>query len=278
MLFIVTALAVFIAAINYELSLAFALSFLMVSVFLLTVIHTFLNLQGITFHGGDAAPCFAGDSAVFRVRAQRHNTRLRDAIHIGAGKALFECFSLTERTEAEIFLPVPALQRGRMTAPRLMVRTVFPLGLWQAWARPDLNMSCLVYPRPQVCDLPAAQPRAGDGEQSSATSGHADFYGLRDYQPGDTRRQIAWKSLARGQGLKTKQFSDPSDRELMLDWEMFAGAPSEVRLSCLCYLILQLAQQGIDYGLRLPAQVFAPDQGDQHKHNLLEALALWQSS
>lgn len=277
MLFIVTALAVFIAAINYELSLAFALSFLMVSVFLLTVVHSFLNLQGITFHGADGSPCFAGDAAVFRVRAQRHNQRLRDAIYIGAGNTLFESFSLTDSSVAEVFLPVPTLQRGRMKAPRLMIRTVFPLGLWQAWARPDLDMSCLVYPRPQTCELPAVQTRADEGEHSSASAGHADFYGLRDYQPGDTRRQIAWKSLARGHGLKTKQFSDPSDRELMLDWDLFAGAPAEVRLSCLCYLILQLAQQGIDYGLRLPGQVFAPDHGEQHKHTLLEALALWQA-
>ncbi|MDO8910093.1 MAG: DUF58 domain-containing protein [Pseudohongiella sp.] len=275
MLFIATALAVFIGAANYELSLAFALSFLMISVFLLTVLHTFSNLQGLTLNGFDAEPCFAGDNAIFKVRVQRTDKRARDGVSIGAGKAVFECFSLVENTVVEVFLPVPAVQRGRMKAPRLMIQTVFPLGLWQAWARPDLNMSCLVYPQPQQCELPSIHSRADDGEHSSSVTGHADFYGLRDYQPGDTRRQIAWKSLARGQGLKTKQFSDPCDREVMLDWSMFAGAPDEVRLSCLCYLVLQMSEQGIDFGLRLPGLMFAPDRGERHKHSLLEALALW---
>jgi uncharacterized protein (DUF58 family) len=275
MLFIVTALAVFIAAVNYELSLAFALSFLMVSVFLLTVVHTFLNLQGLTFNGFDAEPCFAGDNAIFKVRVQRNNTRARDAINIGTDKTLFESFSLVDSSVDEVYLPVAVTQRGRVKAPRLMIQTVFPLGLWQAWARPDLNMSALVYPQPQACELPSSYARNDDGEHSSSVAGHADFYGLRDYQAGDTRRQIAWKSLARGHGLKTKQFSDPSDREVMLDWEMFAGVPVEVRLSCLCYLILKMSEQGTDFGLRLPGQVFAPDHGERHKHNVLEALALW---
>jgi len=283
LLFVVSSVVVFVAAINYALSLAFALSFLMTGVFLLTLLHTFMNLQGLSLQGHRAESCFAGDRAVFRIAVQRNNKRLREAIEVcsptnsKAGKHTYDCqlANLSRNASAEVFLAVETSRRGRFKAPRLMVKTVYPLGLWQAWSRPDLDMQCVVYPRPQICELPASAG-AGDSEDNLASvPGTEDFYGLRNYQPGDSRRQIAWKVLARGQGLKTKQFVDPSDVNLMLDWVQFSGLPLETRLSCLCYQVLQLSSRDIDFGLRLPGQEFVPGRGDEHRQKLLEALALW---
>ena len=283
LLFVVSSVVVFVAAINYALSLAFALSFLMTGVFLLTLVHTFMNLQGLNLQGYSADPCFAGERAVFRIVVRRNDTRIREAIDVCApvadaaikGKHDCQLANLTRAAADEVFLAVPTSERGHFKAPRLRVKTVYPLGLWEAWSRPDLDMQCLVYPRPQVCELP---PSAGAGDKAdnlASVPGTEDFYGLRHYQPGDSRRQIAWKVLARGQGLKTKQFVDPCDVNLMLDWAQFSGLPLETRLSCLCYQVLQLSARDIDFGLRLPGKEFLPGRGDEHRHTLLEALALW---
>lgn len=287
LLFVVTSVVVFVAAINYALSLAFALSFLMTGVFLLALVHTFLNLQGISLHGHRADACFAGDTAVFKIVVQRDDKRVREAIHVcvtdtgnpdkSTAKAQQNCqiANLHQGVSNEVFLAVTTRQRGVFNAPRLMVKTSYPLGLWEAWSRPDLDMQCLVYPRPQVCELPATAGAGDSADNLASVPGTEDFYGLRNYQPGDSRRQIAWKTLARGQGLKTKQFVDACDVNVMLDWAQFSGIDLETRLSCLCYQVLQLSARDIDFGLRLPGREFEPDRGDEHRQRLLEALALW---
>ncbi|MDO9475275.1 MAG: DUF58 domain-containing protein [Pseudohongiella sp.] len=291
LLFVITSVVVFVAAINYALSLAFALSFLMTGVFLLTLVHTFMNLQGITLRGHGAEACFAGDSAVFKIIVQRDDKRIREAIDVGVAdtashtktdnkssaknKYNGQIANLNHSLTTEVFLAVKAPQRGLFKAPRLMVKTAYPLGLWEAWSRPDLDLQCLVYPRPQVCELPASSGAGDSADNLASVPGNEDFYGLRNYQPGDSKRQIAWKTLARGQGLKTKQFVDPCDFNVMLDWTQFSGLDLETRLSCLCYQVLQLSARDVDFGLRLPGQEFAPDRGEEHRRKLLEALALW---
>lgn len=156
LLFVVSSVVVFVAAINYALSLAFALSFLMTGVFLLTLVHTFMNLQGLSLHGHGAEPCFAGDRAVFRIAVQRKDKRFREAIEVcsppnsKADKHKYDCqlANLSTIASDEVFLAVETSRRGYFKAPRLMVKTVYPLGLWEAWSRPDLDMQCVVYPRP----------------------------------------------------------------------------------------------------------------------------------
>ncbi|MDP3518207.1 MAG: DUF58 domain-containing protein, partial [Pseudohongiella sp.] len=246
---------------------------------------------GVTLRGHGAEACFAGDSAVFKIIVQRDDKRIREAIHVGmadsasqtktdtrsSAKSNFngQIANLNHNLTTEIFLAVKAPQRGLFKAPRLMVKTAYPLGLWEAWSRPDLDLQCLVYPRPQVCELPASSGAGDSADNLASVPGSEDFYGLRNYQPGDSRRQIAWKTLARGQGLKTKQFVDPCDFNVMLDWTQFSGLDLETRLSCLCYQVLQLSARDVDFGLRLPGQEFGPGRGDEHRRNLLEALALW---
>jgi uncharacterized protein (DUF58 family) len=48
----------------------------------------------------------------------------------------------------------------------------------------------------------------------------------------------------------------------------------EQKLSRLCAWVLQADQQGLDYGLRLPAVDIPPGSGEAHKRQCLEALAL----
>ncbi len=72
-----------------------------------------------------------------------------------------------------------------------------------------------------------------------------------------------------------KQFVDGRDEQRMLDWDMFPGLDSELRLSYLCYMILQMEGSDCDYGLQMPGNSIAPARGEAHQRRLLEVLALW---
>ncbi|HEY0633740.1 MAG TPA: DUF58 domain-containing protein, partial [Gammaproteobacteria bacterium] len=59
LLFGLVLLAMLFGAINYNNSLAYALTFLLTSVAMVSIFHTFRNLHGLTFHIGHATPVFA---------------------------------------------------------------------------------------------------------------------------------------------------------------------------------------------------------------------------
>lgn len=278
LLYVAATTLIFVTAINYVLSLAFGLAFLMVSLFILCILHTFRNLQHLTIKGIGGAAVFAGEDASFTVLLQCQPGRMHEALELNFPKGLISRADLIEGEQLRVNVYLPTQRRGVLKAPRLLVQTRFPLGLWRAWSMLDLDMRCLVYPAPVACPLPGAVSSAGVGKGTSTQPGSDDFHGLRNYQPGDSLKQVAWKNLARGQGLKVKQFVDSSDDRFMLDWAMFAGLDAEARLSRLCYWVLKLARGEVDYGLNIPGVVIPPGRGDAHRQRLLSALALWQQS
>lgn len=275
-LFVAATALIFVTAINYVLSLAFALAFLMVSLFLLCILYTFRNLQHLSLQGLGADPVFAGEDAAFLLSVQGQGAQQHEMLELRFPGQSFSRLAVLSQQAQKLTVYLPTQHRGLLVAPRLQVQTRFPLGLWRAWSYVDLALDCLVYPRPLACPLPAALRGKLSGRAESLQVGVEDFHGLRAYQRGDSLKQIAWKNLARGQGLQVKQFVETSDERLLLDWDMFAGAGHEERLSKLCYWVLQLSQRHIDFGLRIPGLEIALGQGGAHRQRALRALALWQ--
>jgi uncharacterized protein (DUF58 family) len=156
------------------------------------------------------------------------------------------------------------------------VRTYYPLGLVRAWSWIDLDVAGIVYPRPAAAgELPLD---AGRGDQGYATHdpGAEDFSGFRNYLPGDPLRHVAWKTLAKGQPLQTREYVAYADRCVWLDWEQSSGAGDlEARLSLLCRWVLELHRMQAQYGLALPGVRIDPAAGDAQRERVLTALALF---
>ena len=99
---------------------------------------------------------------------------------------------------------------------------------------------------------------------------------LRPYRAGDPPKLIAWKALAREQGLLVKEFSATASSELWLDWDDARAPDVEARLSVLTHWVMQAENFGQSYGLRIPGTRIPPDRGDLHRRRCLEALALFE--
>lgn len=90
--------------------------------------------------------------------------------------------------------------RGEVRFARLRVYTTFPFGLLRRTRTFEQSTHTLVYPRryrlqPRV--LRAIVPSGPLGMKLSHRSGGGDdFFGVREYQSGDSRRSIAWKRSA----------------------------------------------------------------------------------
>ncbi len=275
LMFSLALLAMLTGSINYNLSLGYVLTFLLGSMALASILHTFRNLARLTVRAGKAPPVFAGQAAVFTVRLDNPGNLPRHAIGLNYGKQPPEFTDAEPSQTALLHFSVPAARRGRLEAGRFSLFSQFPLGLFHAWSNLRLEMHCIVYPRPDNASAPLPLNVQAAGEGAGSGEGNEDFAGLRPYHPGDSLRQVAWKAAARGQGLHTKQFSGQARPELWLDWETLPGLGIEERLSRLCRWVLDADAAGQHYGLRLPDQTLELGLGKEHQRRCLEALALF---
>ena len=271
-----TILVLLMASINYALSLGFTLTFLLASMAGVAMLHTWRNLAHLRLRPGRCEPVFAGEPAHFNVSVETPSqTRFSIALRRRNDEPTYADVMGTE--PASIALAVNATRRGILQCGRLEVFTRYPVGFFHAWSYVDFGLTVLVYPRPDtLAGNPPSQSRSAS-EEGIPIPGDEEFNMLRAYRAGDTPKQIAWKALAREQGLLTKEFNATASSELYVDWEDARAGDVESRLSILCHWILQAEQFGQAYGLRLPGRDIPPSRGEAHRARCLEALALFEA-
>jgi uncharacterized protein (DUF58 family) len=268
-----------VGAINYSLSLGFALAFVLAGMGLAGMVHTARNLARMAISVGRAEPVFAGESAQFRLYLDSRVPFDRPAIlarHLASGAQLVADVPAGGATE--MVLGVPAPRRGWMSLGRVMLETRYPLSLFRAWSYVEPEARCLVYPRPERANPPPASPSDSPGTAQALSFGNEDFSGLRSYQRSDSPRHVAWKSVARTGEMLTKQFSGEAAQELWLDWSLLPAAlPLEARLSRLAGWVIAAEAAGASYGLRIPGCELAPGHGEAHRAACLQSLALYEA-
>lgn len=262
-----------IGAINYQLSLGFFFVFSLVGLALAALLHTYAALLGLEIAAMPAAPVFAGGSAQFPLRLSDGRGRERRGVVLvsPAGERCEADVPL--RAQATLALRIPAARRGRLTLPRCRIECRTPSGWFVAWSYVTLAGDCLVYPYPEAHPPPLPLGAQSGSGGMQAGFGDDDFAGLREYQPGDSPRRIAWKQLARSDQLLSKTFQLPLASEVILDWDTLAGLDTEARLSRLTAWILHAEAGGHRYALRLPGFSHSLDQGAAHRAACLAALA-----
>jgi uncharacterized protein (DUF58 family) len=276
MAFLLLLTLLLLLAINYENNLAYALTFLLASLFVVSILHTYGNLAGLQVTALSGQNCFRGEYAGFTLQLRAAGGREHEQLTLCWEEGPPQTVDLTEQRMVQVELACPAARRGRLDPGPLRLETRFPLGLFRAWTWLDTGLSALVYPAPEPCRLPAGGT-GGEGDESShaQAQGVEDYQGLVRYQEGVSPHQIAWKVYARGQGLHVKQYASPASEELWLDWDVWPAASDEARLSGICHWVLELTRRQQPFGLHLPGTRLAPETGEVHRLRALTALALF---
>lgn len=273
--FALMAFVMLLGAMNYSNSMAYALTFLLAGIGLVSMHHTHANLVNVALRAGRAGPVFAGENVHFEVMVDNPARRARFSLSAGwARQPTQSAIDVPAEGSASLTLSAPARQRGWLPATVFSVSTDFPLGLFHAWTWAELDMAALVYPSPAARGEPPPASAGGSGSSAGAASGQDEFAGLRGYQAGDTLRSIHWKSLPKTQQLMVKQFSDTTENDLWLDWHAVPGLAPEARLSQLARWVLDAEEGHRSYGLKLPGVRIGPSRGERHRHECLKALAL----
>jgi len=272
--FALVLVAMLLGAVNYGNSLAYALTFLLASMTVVSTLHTYRNLRRLEFQGGACRPVFQGESGSFPVSVTNPGTTPRFALSVANIENDESVFDLEPCETREVILHRPARRRGWLSAERLTVSSRYPLGLFRAWAYVDLGQRCLVYPAPAARSPAAIRAGGHFTEGGVSGDGSDDFAGFRRYQPGDSLRHVHWKGLARNGQVLTKHFEGESGEEIWLSYDRLRGDP-EQRLGQLCRMVLDAQAAGDRYGLELPGQRLEPGNGETHRRRCLKALALF---
>lgn len=277
LLFAVMLVVMLLGSVNYNNSLGYMLTFLLGSLALVSILHTWRSLAGLTVRAGRVQPVFAGGLARFSVCLDNRAQPARHALTLRRHQAAPDdrvCTRLAANQTRCVELAVPAPVRGWLPLGRVVLASRYPLGLFRAWANLDLGAKALVYPAPRGRRGLPPSLLAAQRESGVQGSGGDDFAGFRDYLPGDSPRRVHWKAAARGQGMPVKLFGGGGACDLELRWQDVQGAP-EARLAQLCRWVLDAERQGHRYALAIPGTRIGPASGEAHLHRCLRALALF---
>ncbi len=290
LLYALMLLCMLLGSINYALSLGFVLTFLLVGVGQVSMLHAWRNLAQLELKIINPNPVFAGEIASFELQLLEPKQRARYAINAQFSRPknardtvapqLVQQVLVAQQVPASgqtsIKLALATHKRGWLTPPRIKLDTEFPLSLFYVWAYvQNSNAPCLVYPKPsaQAVALPDSREALATGHQGLG-AGDDDFAGLRPYQASDSPNRIDWKASSREQGLYSKQFQGQS-ASLWLEWAATPAGDMESRISVLTRWVMEADAAGYRYGLRLPNSEITPATGAEHYAACLQALALY---
>jgi len=272
--FVVLIALLLLIAFVYNNNLAYMLAFLLASIFFITILHSYKALAGLVVQKGRAKAVFAGEAAGFEVHINNPTDVERHLLQLTLQDS--QSLAMQAQSTAHITLYSITKKRGWHPAGTVTLSSTYPLGLFRAWTPIRFELKALVYPKQAHLEIPFPQTVSAQSQQGFSNKGSDEFYGLQEYQSGDSIKHIHWKAFAKGLGVFSKQYGgEQALEEVRLDYEQTPGHNVEERLSQLCRWVVDAEQAGISYGFALPGLKLPPDHGVAHYRKCLEALALF---
>ena len=285
--FLLLLLIMLVLAVNYSNSMAYVMTFLLGSLFMVSMLHTYRNLRGLIIRPLNTSPVFAGDPLYFPLLLDNRAGLKRISITIVSNTRQrkkkpgeFSPMPLTINLQANKItrqeLLIKTSKRGYLKPGRLKIDSCYPLGLFRAWSYLEPDITCTVYPRPAgYRQLPAYNEYESE-QQLGKKAGTDDFIGFKPYRHGDSIRNIDWKAFAKEQPLQVKRFSGSGASKLILSWNHCNYTNDvEQRLSQLCLWVVNAEREGFLYGLDIPGMLINPGHGEFHQQKCLAALACY---
>ncbi len=285
-LFVFLSLGVGASALNTGNNLLYLLFGTMLSFLILSGLLSNNTLQHLAIHPYFPSRIFVDQPVSVRLELENR-------------KRLFPSFALSlaprgnesEKIDSAFIIKLPAgastrtenhirfRKRGKSKLPTYAVETAYPFGLIKKNLAVSSEGETIVYPKLVDLDPWLAEQRNWMGEFLSGERGGTTHpYGIRDLIEGDPARLIHWKSSAKQQKWKVKEFE--SEKRLRVTVEVVLAPKDqsqpkwrELAISSATTLIVLLFSRGIEITLDLNSETIEPE-GRGYLDAYLTALAL----
>ena len=289
LLFFVT-LGIGFGAVNSGNNLLYLILGVMLSLIMVSGVLSEFTLRGLTIIRSPSRHLEAGQPAL--VQLEVFNTKKRFASLSVEISELLEATSGFEQRRA-FLLKIPAdervmghlrlhpQRRGVYRSAGLQLTTRFPFGLFEKSRVIPLPGHYTVTPAIRTLEGTRLPARVAGHEEEIARIGHGDeFYGLRDANPGDDARAIAWKVSARRDKLIVREHQRPATRRVMLvfpnvlpEHTTETGARFELAVSEVASLARVYLEEGYAVGLSTADGGLTPASGPEAFSRILDLLA-----
>ena len=269
----------FLAAINYQNSMAFVLTFMLTGLAIISLWQTHKNLLGLEINLQTPRPVFAGEACEFIYSFNHQNNTYRYAVGVQYANQAPVYVTIEPEGMARAVLKIPTRKRGQFKPGGSVIFTRYPTGLFHAWGWLRFDTPILIYPKPvSNAILEETMVAIDDGETSTSTIEGDDFAGLREHRIGESLRHISWKAYAQGKGMLTKTFQGQVRPSLWIDWFSISDNSLEGKLSHMTALVILAENENQKYGLKLPGATIDQQCGTAHKQACLHAIATFRQS
>jgi len=276
-LFGVMLLSLFLAAINYQNSMAFVLTFLLTALAIISLWQTHKNLLGLEIILQTPRPVFKGEACEFVYHFSHHNNAYRYAVGVQYANEPPVYVTIEPEGSAQALLKIPTRKRGQFKPRGSVVFTRYPTGLFHAWGWLQFDAPILIYPKPASnAVLQETMVVQHDGKMSTSTIEGDDFAGLRGHRVGESLRHISWKAYAQGKGMLTKTFQGHARPSLWIDWFQISDGSVAAKLSHMTALVILAENENQKYGIKLPGITIDQQSGTAHKQACLHAIATFR--
>lgn len=278
---IVIAIILLLVGVNYQLSLAYVVAFLLGGLMQVALHATYCNLRGLIVRVGTSPRCVAGETLHFpltlaspersregvSISRLNHGARKKNAIDAANAERL----RIAADAQTTYTIAVPAPTRGMVALGRILIESRAPYGVIRAWSYAHFEWVGLVEPKPEqpYPDLPYAT--GADTETARRTDVAHDPDSLREYAPGDSLKRVAWKQVAKSGQWYTRTGESGQRGEVELSWTATNLSDVEARLSRLAAWVDRARNENAAFSLTVPnAQLPLSDSAPHHD----EALAV----
>ena len=303
--FLIMTICLFLLGTNYQNNLMLLLSYLCLSVMLLTLFYSHQNFARLALKARTPEPFYCHQQGTFQLTLVNHkdhrkpcsgNLSLRwlnantqrqpdsksaqnqESIEVALTDG--DSYQTENQVPLTVLVPIRFPQRGKHSLGRLTITSDFPLGLYKCWTHLDFNQEVWVYPQP--IEGPAQLLRHLDNNDTKLQSAApneastSDFYALADYQEGQPLNRVAWKHVAKNEKWVTKQFSSQQSETVVVSAP--PGLEVEQAISLLTHNIERQAARNNSFGLSFYHINIPPNCGAKHLQECLESLATFEFS
>lgn len=279
----------FLLATNYQNNIILLLSYLLASLFITVMLHSFYNITKLSFSSIAQQSGYANDTLYFPIYVK--TTKIHYDINaFFSNRSLPTIASKIEQCQlgANILtLTYKPTSRGQHQLGRVTVFSEYSLGFFVSKSILDFGHCALVYPQPKTLNLTKllggsqTKDNASNTHQTSNFKGNDDFFELKRFVIGESNSSIAWKQEAKGRGRFSKHYHQYQSQLVWLSIIDMPGESVEMKLSYLSFLVSELTALNQEFGLALSSNVndksinIAPNTGVKHQQACLTALALY---
>jgi uncharacterized protein (DUF58 family) len=280
---------VFLLGTNYQNNIILLFSYLLASLFISVMLHSFYNFSQLRFYSKAQQQGYAGDELYFPIQITADKTHYDINLHFSDRTIHSPCEKVAQcqQNSTKVNLAYKSTKRGKHALGRVTIFSEYSLGIFKSKTILDFGHYAIIYPKPislnagQYQHSSPADELSTESFQTSSLDGTDDFSELKSFVRGESRARTAWKQLARGQGHYSKHYQTNQSQLKWLNLYDMPGNDVEMKLSFLSFLVNELTATNQAFGLSLSTDSrntsinILPSSGFRHQQTCLTALALF---